>query len=367
MPEELLSVIVSEIRQSGMNKIPFSRYMELALYHPKWGYYNREHPKLGREGDFFTNAHVGDIYGRVLSRFFLKKREQVNPQGKWAIVEMGAGDGRLAEQVAQGLLEAGQDPAQIHFYLVEKSPYHRKLQQARLAGLPVPFAQVDHIGQIPPYPFSIVYSNELVDAFPVHRIKKERGQLLEAYVAWDADLQTLTEVWIPLTNPGICAYLSRLSIRLPEGQQMEVHLAAMEWLKKVASWMKKGYLLTIDYGGRHAELLDRRYGTLRSYRHHRLSSDWYSRPGEMDITSHVNFEALEILGEDVGLSVLSYQSQSRFLLEAGILEWLPPELPGDPFTPEAKRKRAIQQLIFPQAMGEAFQVLLQAKGLQHPC
>lgn len=366
MAGELLSAIVSEIGQSEIKKIPFSRYMELALYHPNWGYYNRERPKLGREGDFFTNAHVGDIYGRVLSRFFLKKRETVETTGNWAVVEMGAGDGRLAEQVAQGLLEAGQDPAQIHFYLVEISPYHRRLQQERLARLPVPFFPVDHIGQIPPYAFSIVYSNELVDAFPVHRIKKERGQLFEAYVAWDPDLQKLTEEWIPVTNPEIRAYLSRLSIRLQEGQQMEVNLSALEWLQKVASWMKKGYLLTIDYGGRMAELLERRHGTLRSYQNHQLSSDWYGRPGEMDMTSHVNFEALEIWGKDFGLSTLSYQTQSHFLLEAGILEFLPRELPVDPFTPGAKRKRAIQQLIFPQAMGEAFQVLLQAKEMQHP-
>ncbi len=359
----MLSAIVSEIGRSGNERIPFSRYMELALYHPERGYYNREQPKLGRAGDFFTNAHVGDIYGKVLSRFFRSKKEAAKVEGKWAIVEMGAGDGRLAEQVALGLLEAGEDPGQIHFYLVETSPYHRRLQQARLAHLPVQFFPAEHIGQIPTCAFSIVYSNELVDAFPVHRIKKERGQLLEAYVAWDPDLKKLKEEWIPTANREILAYLSRLSVRLQEGQQMEVSLSALDWLKKVASWMKKGYLLTIDYGGCTAELLERPEGTLRSYRNHRLLSDCYGQPGETDMTSHVNFEALEIWGNDFGLTTLSYQTQSRFLLDAGILELLPREQPGDPFTSAARKKRAVQQLIFPQAMGEAFQVLLQAKGL----
>ncbi|MBA4494273.1 class I SAM-dependent methyltransferase [Paenactinomyces guangxiensis] len=362
MARDLLDHIINEINREPGGAIPFSRYMELALYHPEWGYYNREHPKLGRDGDFFTNAHVGDIFGQVLSRYFLSLRDNMSQAEPWALVEMGAGDGRLTEQMVQGLLGQGQGPEQLHLYVVEISPYHRRLQQERLAKSPFLIRWVEHIREIPVYPFSVIYSNELVDAFPVHQIKKEKGQLCEGYVAWDSCSGKLVKKWGPLSTAGIYEYLTAFHLELADGQTIEVNLAAHQWLQEVATWMKKGYLCTIDYGGNTDELLQRRDGTLRSYRRHQLFSDPLSHPGEMDITSHVNFEALQKWGERWGLATHSCLTQSRFLLEAGILDLWPPDPVSDPFGPAAKRSRAIRQLIHPRAMGEQFLVLLQGKN-----
>lgn len=361
MADELKSLLVKEMERSPDQSIPFVRYMELVLYHPQWGYYNQVRPKLGRTGDFFTNAHVGQVYGRVLSRFFRKLGKLFPSKKGWAIVEMGAGDGRLAEQVIHGWLESGEDLDSLHFYLVETSPYHRQIQQERLNHLPVSIKWISCLSEIPAYDFSIVYSNELVDSFPVHRIKKERGQLFESYVTLDRFTGLFKESWGPLTTPQIQDILMQLEMNLDDGQTAEVNRAARRWLQEVSAWMNRGFLLTIDYGGETSDLLQRWDGTLRGYHAHQLSTDLLLNPGMMDLTSHVNFSALQGWGEEVGLQKVSFQTQSRFLLEAGILDFFPPGPVSDPFSPAAKQSRAIRQLIHPQAMGEVFHVLLQAK------
>src|SRR5690606_32103581 len=131
-------MISDEIASSPCRAIPFYRYMELCLYHPRWGYYRRERTKIGREGDYYTSSHVGDLFGRVMSdviadmrRFFLSSR-------RWLLVEVGAGDGRLMQQMMKGLKEQGVDRGELICCLVETSPYHRSLQEKRLKESPYP-------------------------------------------------------------------------------------------------------------------------------------------------------------------------------------------------------------------------------------
>jgi SAM-dependent MidA family methyltransferase len=143
----------------------------------------------------------------------------------------------------------------------------------------------------------------------------------------------------------------------------EVAVAARQWIGEVAAWMERGILLTIDYGGETGELLMRSHGTLRAYREHRLLTDLYQMPGEMDLTAHVDFTSLRHWGESLHMRTLAYLTQADFLLRAGVLDLLPSKPVPDPFSPEAKRRRAITQLIHPQGMGESFRVLLQAKGM----
>jgi SAM-dependent MidA family methyltransferase len=207
-------------------------------------------------------------------------------------------------------------------------------------------------------PCAIVYSNELLDAFPVHRITRKHGEIYEIYVTEDKG--KLVETLVPLSNPEIVQYLKQFAIELREGQVIEVHLQAKHWLKCVAEWMNQGWILSIDYGGTMRELLaeERQKGTLRGFFRHQLTYDWYDRPGEIDLTSHVPFEALIRWGEEFGLKKEFYGTQASFLIEAGILDFYPSSV-RDPFSSEGKRVRIIQQLLY--GMGEAFQVLLQRK------
>ncbi|SFJ05292.1 class I SAM-dependent methyltransferase [Thermoflavimicrobium dichotomicum] len=363
MVHSLQQVMIEEMKRQPMQALTFARWMELHLYHPKWGYYQKERQHFGKEGDFFTNVHVGEVFGKVLSQAIYRLSGPVGLKEPWALVEMGSGDGRLAEQVVTGLLEKGVSPDSFHLILVETSPFLRERQKERFHALPVSCQWAGRISELPRYPFSIVYSNELVDAFPVHRIRCVAGKPHEIYVTVDPESLTFQETLGPLSTADIGEYLQVFRIALDEGQTIEVNLQAYEWLKEVANWIETGYLLTIDYGGTTEELVvpERRNGTIRYIKQHRLLSNPYEDVGEVDVTSHVNFSSLMRWGEEWGLQTLSFQTQAKFLIEEGILDWYPKNRLIDPFSSESKQQRAIQQLIHPYGMGEVFRVLLQVK------
>jgi len=146
---ELVRVISGEIASSPRRAIPFRRYMELCLYHPRWGYYRREGTKIGREGDYYTSSHVGDLFGRVMSDVIEEMRRFFLPRRRWMLVEVGAGDGRLMEQMIRGLWEKGIGREELVCCLVETSPYHRRLQESRLQSAPYPLRWADRISDLP--------------------------------------------------------------------------------------------------------------------------------------------------------------------------------------------------------------------------
>jgi SAM-dependent MidA family methyltransferase len=357
--QSLQQVMKDEISHSPMKAIPFARWMELQLYHPKWGYYQQEHPILGKQGDFFTSAHVGDLFGRTLSRAFLP----LIPSSQWVLVEVGPGDGRLTEQVVNGLLEQGVSPEEIELFLVETSPYLQRLQQERLQQYPIRCSWARRVAELPRRPFSLIYSNELVDAFPVHRIRLEQGEFKEIYVTYDESSDTFKEITGPFSTERLRHYIDEFSVQLYEGQAMEINLQAYHWLEEVVNWMEQGYLFTIDYGGTIEEIVTpgRKNGTIRFYQKHQLLSDPYAAIGKADVTSHVCFTSLIHWGEQLGLKTQKFQTQAAFLLEAGILSLCTDFTNLDPFSSAGRQRRAIQQLLHPYGMGEVFRVLVQAK------
>ncbi|WP_169713690.1 class I SAM-dependent methyltransferase [Paludifilum halophilum] len=365
----LIRYMVDEMDAAPEKAIPFRRYMELALYHPRWGYYRRERPKVGRKGDFYTSPYVGDTFGFSIGRVISDMQKVFPPEKPWSVVEMGAGEGRLAEQILHFLHGQGVDPHRFCYYLMETSPYHREIQRSRLTGCSLPIDWIDRWDEIPRGTPSILISNELVDALPVHRVRMdENGELSEIYVGWDEIEERLTEREGPLTRSSLSDYFSEMGWRLEKGATAEVNLEAESWIKELADWLDIGFVLTVDYGGTVEELSlpARREGTLRGYRDHRLCTDIYQRPGETDLTSHVNFTALQRWGREAGLHNLLYTTQPRFLIQAGILEELTSHENPDPFSSEARRNRHIRQLIEPGGMGDAFRVLIQSKGVENP-
>jgi SAM-dependent MidA family methyltransferase len=354
----------AEIRRGG--PVSFARFMELALYAPGRGYYERPRP-IGRRGDFFTSVSVGPVFGELLAFQFarwLGETAPPPPPAKLQIVEAGAHDGRLARDILEWLRKCRPELV-FDYCLVEPSPMRRSWQEKTLAGEFSNVRWTGGIGELGPRGVSgVVFSNELLDAMPVHRL------------CWDAAGQTWLECGVDLRGgdfvwqkapapPALTPFLPEvppeLGLVLPDGYAVEISPAAVHWWTQAADSLRSGRLLTLDYGFDGDEWLrpERAAGTLRAYRGHRVSGHVLAVPGEQDLTAHVNFSAVRRAGERAGLRTELLVSQSKFLTEifqrsfedgSGMEEWTP------------ARARQFQTLTHPEHLGRRFQVLLQSRG-----
>lgn len=367
--EGLRRFIFSQIEKRG--PIPFSQFMEWCLYHPEYGYYRSERVKIGREGDYYTSPCVHPLFGGLIAKQLSQMSEQLG--GKtFDVVEMGGGRGYLCEDILQWAKKNSPAFYQcLRYYLIETSPYFLKEQRERLAQ----YIKAGKIFWMDPEAFEngkdqiegCFLSNELVDAFPVHRVIFDHGNLKEIFIIRDHD--QLKEQWGGLSDPRIASYFQSLDITLQEGQLAEVNFKALDWIEKVARCLRKGFVLTIDYGYLANELYApfRGAGTLLCYTQHRTSENPYARLGEQDITSHVNFTSLIRKGEEVDLRFTGLVPQYQFLIALGLLQEM--EVLGREMDEvEGLRFRLLlKHLIEPErGMGEVFKVLIQHKGIDHP-
>ncbi|MGB9846475.1 MAG: class I SAM-dependent methyltransferase [Desulfotomaculales bacterium] len=364
MPE-LREIIAQEIKKRG--PVTFARFMEMALYYPEHGYYTRPEITTGPAGDFYTGPDVHPAFGQSLARLFTKMWEILGRPERWALVEYGPGTGRLARQILSFLQDhCSRAIKGLTYWNVEISPGFLTLQKQELSSLcqlAGKICWVRDASELPEKITGCIFSNELVDSFPVHRVRQSETGLQEIYVNYRKDF---FEEEGPLSTPLLDVYFSDEKIILEPGQAAEVNLAARNWLQKVAEILKKGFLLTIDYGGTASEIYSplRPEGTLRCFFQHRLVSSPYENIGRQDITASVNFSSLIRWGEEFGLTSLGLFSQAKFLLEIGILDLL--KTPVKDYCFDEKRTRdilAIKKLLHPEVMGDAFRVLLQSKGL----
>ncbi|WNQ13497.1 SAM-dependent methyltransferase [Paenibacillus aurantius] len=362
-----LMPLMAKIRQHLADQpdkvLSFHDYMALCLYDPEDGYYMKEQVKVGKEGDFYTSASLGEFMGEMIARQYL--RFQLEGERPLPVVEWGGGTGEMAKHFLDAVERLNPVVYQgLAYWLVEKSPYHRAMQQKTLRrhAMHTQWGGPEEGGGLPCRAF--VFSNELLDAFPVHRVRMERGEWKELYVAWDSGKECLVEREGPCT-PAVREYLDQEGIRLLEGQTAEVNLQARSWVKEQASRLEEGVLLTIDYGDTAEELYSshRMNGTLLCYRGHLAYDDPFRFPGEQDMTSHVNFTACIRAGKEGGIQQETLRTQKEFLVDNGLLELMADHSSPDPFGPEARRNRAIRQLLLSDGMSELFKVLLQTKGL----
>ena len=364
---ELVAAIASEIAASG--PIPFVRFMELALYHPQFGYYMRS-PEAGRErigwsGDFYTSSDVHPILGQALAKQARQIDALLGHQDPFTVVEMGAGKGLLASDFLRAVLsQDGSLSRRLRFVLVERSPAMRKLQQSYLEewlGTPGLVSWVEDVQSLGSAAVvGLVFSNELPDAFPVHRIQIVEGRAREVYV--DHHDQRFIEQLKALSNQELEHHLTRLNIALPEGYRTEINLNALKWMEQVAGALDRGVAITIDYGHTAQDLYnaDRSEGTLLCYYSQLTSEDPYQRVGQQDMTAHVDFSSLAAVGEDHGLHVTGFTNQMSFLMGLGV-ENMMAEL-----EPESPEFRAAIHLLRPDGMGTTFKVLVQHKGIERP-
>ncbi len=363
--EPLIRRIKESIEQHPKRAIPFRDYMEMCLYDPEYGYYTGDRVKIGKEGDFYTSSSVGSLMGEMLARYVASLYE-AEPRDTLAIVEWGGGTGRLAAQLLDELRSNFPHLyAVTQFTAIETSELHRRQQRQTLkehAGK-VRFATADQWFAEGPWQGAIVFSNELLDAFPVHRVRYIGGVLYEIHITWDEAEGAFREVLHKCEEGPLKRYFEREGVTLREGQTAEVNLACEQWIERIGRRMENGWLITIDYGDTAEEIYadHRMNGTLMCYSRHTAHDNPYVNIGEQDITAHINFSACVRAGKEAGFTQWSLMTQKQFLLEAGILGKLQNYFGADPFHPIARKNRAIRQLLLSDRMSELFKVLVQKK------
>lgn len=383
------------LRESG--PITVAAFMQLALYDPQHGYYARAAQRSGRAGDFFTSVDVGPLFGELLAVQIAEMAALLgagtpgvpNPNSQspirnphcpisFDLVEAGAGNGRLSADMLRAAKRSHPlfyDSVRLH--LVETSGVARA-QQAKTLG----DAAERLASSTPSLPDSfegVLVANELLDAMPTHVVSMTEDGLKEIYVvpylnpqaaallSPQAANRTLEAVAGPPSTTRLAQYLDRLGVRLEPGWRAEINLRAVEWVGEAARRLRRGFMILIDYGHEAPELYSASHsaGTLTSFSaHHSRGSDappgtaaWLERPGEQDITSHVDFTSIQAAAESEGMTTIALLDQTYFLI--GLLSSL-----ADPDA--TLRNRQFKTLILPGGLGSTMKVLILGKGVGRP-
>ncbi|BAT52383.1 hypothetical protein NOS3756_13180 [Nostoc sp. NIES-3756] len=387
-PSALQQAIAQRIATSPERRITFAEYMDMVLYHPEDGYYSSNAVKIGfKGGDFFTSVNLGADFGDLLAEQFLQMWEILGQPVPFYLVEMGAGQGLLALYILKYIqVQYPKLFAALQYLIVEKSPALKQEQQQRLQEFPVQWCNLEDIASN-----SIIgcfFSNELVDALPVHQFILEAGELREIYVTLQevgsrGDEKVggntnflsfpnyeLTETTASPSTPKLAEYFELVGINLTQGgyedgYRSEINLAALDWLSIVADRLQRGYVITIDYGYPASRYYNprRSQGTLQCYYQHRHHDNPYINIGQQDITAHVDFTALEKWGDRCGLAKLGFTQQALFLMALGLGNRIAALSHQQISVSELlNRRQALHQLIDPTGLG-GFGVLIQSKGL----
>ena len=346
----------------------FARFMEMALYDPSFGYYMREgrrDEQIGWDGDYYTSGDLHPTFGHMLARQLRQIDDLLGYPDPFSVVEMGPGKGLLARDILSACTESSDSLAKrLSYVLVERSPAMKALQRSALdswlkARHSISWVDATHrleTGSLA----GVLLSNELVDAFPVHRVRIDQGELKEIYV----DLQDgqFREQLQPLSTPDLALYFDRLDVTLSEGQTAEVNLEAVAWIKELSRVLRQGLVITIDYGHTAPDLYssDRSRGTLLCYHSHKACEDPYSRVGLQDMTAHVDFTTLALAGEEAGLHLTGFTNHMSFLTGLGI------EASLQQLDPDSPAFQSVVELLHPRGMGQTFKILIQHKGMERP-
>ncbi|WP_376797208.1 class I SAM-dependent methyltransferase [Thermogemmatispora sp.] len=305
--------VIARIEREG--PLSFAEYMRMVLYDPENGYYTAGLPRIGWSGDYFTSGDLGSFFAHCLGRQLYQMWEELGRPQPFRVWEQGAGRGELEQEVRASLQEERPEFAAALSY--------RSLDLQRgedaLSG-----ETLQQLRQQEGEP-QVILANELVDAFPVHLVEVHQGQLYEIYV--DVDKGRLQAIAAAPSTPAVVGYLDRYCPRwrsFPDGWRAEINLAALRWVELQASLLRRGFLLVIDYGDRASQLYHRSRlrGTLLCYYQHRINEQPLMRPGEQDITAHVNFSALIDEGRRHGLRRRLFTTQRAWLERMGIFEEL---------------------------------------------
>jgi SAM-dependent MidA family methyltransferase len=364
--KKLFEKIRQEAAEQGV--LSFARFMELALYCPGLGYYETDKGNVGRNGDFYTSVSTGELFGQLLAFQFaewLTETAARDPElSSLHLVEAGAHDGKLARDILTwlqanrpGLFE------QIEYRILEPSARRQEWQRETLGKFSNVRWPDSQLSTLTAQLNGVIFSNELLDAMPVHRYGWDATK--QSWFEWGVTVEDEKFIWSKITHhasriKGCIPNLpSALLEVLPDNYTIETSPAAENWWRSAANALDHGRLLTIDYGLAAEELFSpsRARGTLRAYSRHRASDDLLADPGAQDLTAHVNFPAIQAIGEAAGLTTESFTTQPQFLTqilgkamkENSLCEW------------GSKEARQFQTLTHPEHLGRSFRVLIQQK------
>lgn len=360
------SVLTEQLREriKRDGPITFCEWMQTALYDPAEGYYRKPLRTIwGTEGDYRTSPERSDLFAGTFARYFAGLYQQLDSPGVFSIEEIGGGAGQFAFGVLKTLQRYFPTVfAATQYVFVEVSEPARAAARLRLLPFTdrVEFSSMDDLE----VESGIVFSNELLDAFPVHRVTLMGDKLCEYYVTLDVEGEF---EWLigPASTSRLDDYLKRHDIRLREGQVAEVSLELEQWLERMAAKLHQGYLITVDYGAESAELYslpEREQGTLRGFRRHAFVENVLNSPGEADLTTTVNWTAVKTAGESLGLKTIEFARQDKFLLDAGLLDQLALQSESAAAAERIHLSTAAREMVLPSGMAASFQVLVQEKG-----
>lgn len=355
-------IIRTEIKRDG--SIPFARLMELALYCPQFGFYDRIENRIGREGDFYTSVSVGSLFGELLARRFLSWMDPIR-DGEFQLLEAGAHDGRLALDILGWITTHRPElDGRLHYWILEPLQSRRRLQRRTLERFLERVRWFECWEALPRTGIrGVIFSNELFDAMPVHRLGWNAR--LREWFEWGVEIQNRDLTWTRLPTdsrltdfPLMARLPEELLEVLPNDFTTEVCPAAVEWWDRAARTLQQGKLMTIDYGLEAEQFFvpERSTGTLCAYYRHHANSELLARIGDQDLTAQVNFTALRTTGEAAGLRTEGVYSQRAFL--TGIFESMMKS--GSNLDNDA-RTQEFHTLTHPDHLGRAFRVLIQSR------
>ena len=351
-----LSDLIRQKMAEYHGKIPFSQFMQLALYAPELGYYNSTFEKIGKKGDFITAPEISPLFAKCIAAQCRSILKEI-PGGDF--LELGAGSGRFAQVFLETLAENG--PLPKHYYILEISKNLRERQKKLLAEkCPQLFSRIQWLEKLPENFQGIIFANEVLDAMPVECFKIENG-IHERWVSWKNNqfCWTLTHPVTPHLFDKIAAF------HLEEGYESEINLGLAPWIKNIADNLKEGVFLIFDYGYGQREYYhpDRAIGTLMCHYQHHRHADPLILPGLQDITAHVDFTMVAEQATEAGLQVSGYTTQASFLMAAGLSNLI---TENHPPLEKYRENQAIKRLILPSEMGEIIKVMALTQDFSLP-
>ncbi|MFL6539036.1 MAG: class I SAM-dependent methyltransferase [Chthoniobacterales bacterium] len=336
---QLIKFIRDTIRANG--PVTFEWFMEQALYHPRHGYYTSGRAQIGRRGDFFTNVSVGAVFGELLARQFHEMWEALGRPEPFTIVEQGAHNADFAVDVLRFVSRRMPDfAAALRYCIVERFPAPRRSIDCRVRWC----ASLDELD-----PFSGVhFSNELLDAVPVHLVRRNAAGWHERYVAIENEQFVFVD--------GAPTLPAASLPDVPPPYETEINSRTSDWISPIAQKLTQGYVLAVDYGYPRAEYYapHRSAGTLRCYAQHHVIDSPLSHVGEADITAHVDWTSVAEHAVANGLQLTGFTDQHHFL--TGLVSAFPEDELAD------LNRNQLQTLLQPTMLGSTFQFLVLSKN-----
>ena len=349
---ELKEIIKEKIKSAG--PISFKDFMEMALYYPSLGYYTSERNTIGIQGDFYTSSTVSNAFGAMIAKE-IEKRWKEFSEKTISIVEYGAGTGFQSHDILDYFKINNEELfSKLNYFIIEKSEALIKKQKSHLIEKVNWINKIEDISPINGF----VISNEVPDNFAVHQVIME-DELMEIFVDYDDGFKEIKV----RAGEDLIKYFKELNVQLPFGFRTEINIEATKWISSIAQSLKNGFVITIDYGFLSNELYSsrRREGTINCYYKHTINYNPFINIGEQDITTHINFSALNHWGKKHGLISEELINQATFLNNNGLIEYLQQSINDEEDIVSAIRKIGLIKNKLLMEMGDKFKVLIQEK------